>query len=212
MLTRRIRVLISYPLILATGARGGISDRRLSRKANGGFFLPIVGGSLYADPPRPGPPRAQCPPAAPPVPAMRLPGLAGRCRRRVAQRQAGKMAPGCQLPLPPNPRRTTLALGLLDQPKHTTTWPKFSRRSAAAWPLATATHGPRAAKQKPSKTPGERPAKTPGNARETRKHSAKRQEAGRSGCRAFHFGAGGSAATGRGDGTTGRRRGTCCCS
>ena len=29
---------------------------------------------------------------------------------------------------------------------------------------------PRAAKQKPSKTPGERPAKTPGNARETRKH------------------------------------------
>ena len=29
---------------------------------------------------------------------------------------------------------------------------------------------PRAAKQKPSKTPGERPDKTPGNARETRKH------------------------------------------
>ena len=38
----------------------------------------------------------------------------------------------------------------------------------------TPRHGPwprpRAAKQKPSKTPGERPDKTPGNARETRKH------------------------------------------
>ena len=48
------------------------------------------------------------------------------------------------------------------------------------WPLGclispnTPRHGPwprpLAAKQKPSKTPGERPAKTPGNARETRKH------------------------------------------
>ena len=170
---------------------------------------------------RPEPPRPKCPPAASPVPAKRLPGLAGRCRRRVAQRQAGKMAPGCQLPLPPNPRRRTQALGLLDQPKHTTTWPKFSRRSAAAWPLATATGRQAKAKQNARRTPGQNARQRPGNPQALAfcaGRSAKRQEAGRSGCWAFHFGAG-SAATERDDGTTRRRddgttgrRGTCCCS
>ena len=129
-------------------------------------------------------------------------------------RQAGEMAPGCQLPLPPNPRRTTLALGLLDQPKHTTTWPKFSRRSAAAWPLATATGRQKpSAKQNARRTPDQNARQRPGNPQARAfcaGRSAKRQEAGRSGCWAFHFGAG-SAATARDDGTTGRR-GTCCCS
>ena len=137
--------------------------------------------------------------------------LRGAARQAV---QAGKMAPGCQLPLPPNPRRRTQALGLLDQPKHTTTWPKFSRRSAAAWPLATATGRQKpSAKQNARRTPGQNARQRPGSPRALALcagRSAKRQEAGRSGCRAFHFGAG-SAATGRGDGTTGRR-GTCCCS
>ena len=226
MLTRRIRVLISYPLILATGARGGnrhlwdIGDYR-ARPTAAFFFGGFLGaGRLGLRAPRG--PWPEFPPTASPAPAMRLLGFSGRCRRRVAQRQAGKMAPGCQLPLPPNPRRRTQALGLLDQPKHTTTWPKFSRRSAAAWPLATATGRQKpSAKQNARRTPGQNARQRPGNPQARAfcaGRSAKRQEAGRSGCWAFHFGAG-SAATERDDGTTRRRddgttgrRGTCCCS
>ena len=195
-----------------------MGHRRLSRKATAAFFLLSFRVAL-----------------APVMLAGRLGLRAPRSPRRSARRPPRQHQPcGC--------RASRGAAGAEWRSGRQGRWPlDASSRSPQTpgeqhWPLGylispnTPRHGPnsvvdqqlpghwprpRAAKQKPSKTPGQNAQQRPGNPQALAfcaGHSAKRQEAGRSGCRAFHFGAGGSAATGRGDGTTGRRRGTCCCS
>ena len=172
MLTRRIRVLISYPLILATGARGGnrhlwdIGDYR-ARPTAAFFFGGFFGGGALGAPRAPGPLAG--------VPSDRLAstshaaaGLFGAlpAPSGAAAGRQGRWPLDASSRSPQTPGEQHWPLGYLISPNT----PRHGPNSVVDQQLPGHWPRPRAAKQKPSKTPGERPAKTPGNARETRKH------------------------------------------
>ena len=146
-----------------------MGHRRLSRKANGGFFFRrLFGGGALGAPRAPGPLAG--------VPSDRLAstshaaaGLFGAlpAPSGAAAGRQGRWPLDASSRSPQTPGEQHWPLGYLISPNT----PRHGPNSVVDQQLPGHWPRPRAAKsQAPSKTPGERPAKTPGNAPETRKH------------------------------------------